>query len=127
MSNKKVTIALDQLRQLKFSINAMMELEERFDVAIPSLFQEGKVGFRLIVAVVRIGLVHGGMKIQGTIANQELLVGDLIQEHWIDEGHTLDDLMAKVTEAFNAAGIFGKQEAEVQEEENPTEGTADKT
>lgn len=126
-NKKKITIALDQLRPLKFSINAMVELEERFGVAIPSLFKEGNVGFGLILAVVRIGLAHGGMKLSGTVKNQELLVGDLIQEHWIDEGHNLTDLMEKVTEAFNAAGIFDTEANEGDPQANPKVGAVDET
>jgi hypothetical protein len=124
----KVSIALDQARQLKFSVNAMCELEERFGESMPVLFSEGKVGFSLIVAVLRIGLIHGGMKIPGNPKSQELFVGDLIQEHWIDEGNGLDELMEKVTTAFNAAGIFtSKADKEEADDENPPLDTVDET
>lgn len=129
MSKKKnVTITLDQQRTLKYSINAMIELEERFNVPIPELFKEDSVGFGLIVSVLKIGLVHGGMKLMGNSKQQEIFVGDLVQEHWINEGRNLPELMEKVTEAFNVAGIFtvepNKDEGG---EENPNQGTDDKT
>ncbi len=125
MSKKrKVTIALDQVRQIKFSVNAMVELEERFGKSITNIFEEGNVGFALIVAVMRIGLIHGGMKIPGTPKNQELFVGDLIQEHWIDEDKGLDMLMDIIMQALDVAGIFALNKPE-EDEANPKQDTAE--
>lgn len=120
-----VTIALDSARELKYNINAMVELENRFDKSIPEIFQEGKVGFAVIVGIVRIGLKAGGMKFKGQIEDQELVVGDLIQEHWVQEGKNLTQLMEVVTEALSAAGIFTSDEDKEADtsQSNPTEGT----
>ena len=117
----KVTIALDENRELKFSINAMVEFEQRFDKALPELFQLEKMGFGTMLAMLTIALKYGGMKIPGrTPDDQEKFVGDLVQQHWIDQGKTVDEYMAKVNDALNAAGIFNASE---DKPENPKQGT----
>jgi hypothetical protein len=124
---KKITVPLDEQREIKFTLNAMVELEERFGAALPSIFEKKEIGFRLIVAMLRVGLKAGGTVFKGTEKEQEIAVGDLVQEHWFNEGRTLADLMDKVMEAFVEAGIFPREAMEGEEgdkkEVNPTPDT----
>jgi hypothetical protein len=116
---RKIEVALDKVREVKFSINAMAELEDRFNKSIPELMILGSPGIRVIVAMLRIGLKYGGMKIPGkTIEDQELFVGDLVQEHWVDTGNSISELMERVSESLQEAGLIPKEEDEEEEEED---------
>lgn len=122
----KINITLDEPRELKFSINAMIELENRFDKSVPELFSYGTPGIKTMVALVRIGLKFGGMKIPGkSIEDQEVFVGDLIQQHWIDQGNPMKELMDRVQKALQEAGLIDKDEEEDEKSSNPSEDTSD--
>lgn len=123
---RKIEVTLDKIRQIKFSINAMGELEDRFDKSIPELFSFGAPGIRVMIAMLRIGLKHGGMKIPGkSVEDQELFIGDLIQEHWIDCGNDLKALMDIVQESLTCAGLLPKGEVEEEEEGDPKNPDSD--
>lgn len=116
---KKVTIPLDVERELKYSLNAIVELEERFNAPVTELFKESRIGLGLIRAVVYIGLKHGGMKLASR--SPEEAVGELIQEHWLGKGRTLNELVEVAMEAFKAAGVFSETQEEETPQENPTQ------
>lgn len=121
----KINVTLDEVRELKFSINAMVELENRFDKSVPELFAYGTPGVRTMVALVRIGLKYGGMKIPGKlIEDQEVFVGDLVQQHWIDQGNPMKELMDRVQDALKEAGLIDK-DAEDKEASNPSSDTSE--
>jgi len=97
---KKVSVPLDVERELRYSINAIVELEERFNSPVTELFKEGRIGLALIRAVAYIGLKHGGMKFRSQDTKEnEATVGELIQEHWLGKGRNLNELVEKITEA----------------------------
>lgn len=115
---KKITIALDMEREVCFNINAMVDLEERFEVPLGVLFDPNRVGIGLIRGMLTIGLKHGGMKITGRDRKaQEEQIGALIQDHWLAKNKSLDDLMKIMMAAFNEAGLLPKSEEE--QDENP--------
>lgn len=117
---KKVTISLDIERELRYDINAVCELEDRFDVPAQELFQPSNIGLGLIRSLLYIGLKHGGMKFKGkSSADDEQVVGEGIQEHWIDKGRTLTEMMKIIGEAFKSGGVFAEAEEEGNKE-NPT-------
>ena len=121
---KKVTVPLDQVREIQFNINAIAELEERFSVPATQLFDEKRVGIGLMRALVYIGLKHGGMQFKGkSVQADEEANGAPIQEHWINEGRSLDELMEEVLKAFESAGIFATKEQREAEVANPDVGT----
>jgi hypothetical protein len=123
---RKIEVTLDKVREIKFSINAMGELEDRFNKSVPELFAFGTPGVRVMVAMLRIGLKYGGMKIPGkSIEDQELFIGDLIQEHWIDCGNTMVEIMEIAKSALQAAGLIPKDDEEEEEksDENPDTDT----
>jgi hypothetical protein len=119
---EKVTLGLDIQREIKFNINAIVELEKRFDQPLPAIFSKDRIGFGTMMGLVRIGLKHGGMKLTGTIEEQEEIVGALIQQHWIDQGRDLTELMKVVFKALNAAGLFGAPPEE-EGKRSPTQDT----
>ena len=107
---------MDMEREVCYNINTMVDLEERFDVPLGQLFNPERIGIGLIRAMLMIGLKHGGMKIVGRDRKaQEEQIGDLIQDHWLAKGKTLDTLMQIMMDAFNEAGLLPKSE----EEANP--------
>jgi hypothetical protein len=117
---KKVTVGLDIQRELKYNINAMRALERRFDKPVPSIFAKTHVGFETMVGLITIGLKYGGMKLAGTTNDeQEEMVGDLVQQHWIDQGRNLTELMEFVLEALREAGVFDAPKGEEGLPENP--------
>lgn len=116
---KKITIALDVEREVLININAMVDLEERFDVPLGVLFNPERVGIGLIRGMLTIALRHGGMKIVGRdVKAQEEQIGDLIQDHWLSKNKSLDDLMKIMMDAFNEAGLLPKEDEE--QNQNPT-------
>lgn len=122
---QKVNVGLDRDRELQFNINAVVELEERFNTPVQNLFsKEGKhIGFGLIRSLCYVGLKHGGMKFKGTTEENENRVGELLQEHWIEKGRGLAEMMELVGEAFKASGVFSEKEeaAEETDSANPPE------
>jgi len=118
---RKIEVTLDKVREIKFSINAMGELEDRFNKSVPELFALGSPGIRVMVAMMRIGLKYGGMKIPGkSIEDQELFIGDLVQEHWVNEGNSINELMDSVKDSLQEAGLIPKEEeVEDEDKQNP--------
>jgi len=117
---KKVTVALDKVREIRYSINAIVELEDMFNVPASQLFAEDRVGLSLIRSLTYVGLKHGGMKFNGrSVADQINEAGELIQEHWIAKGRTLKELMDFISQAFTAAGVFQASDEKEEDESNP--------
>jgi hypothetical protein len=80
----------------------------------------------VIRALMLIGLTHGGARFKGNQLEQEMYVGDMIQEHWLEKGRTVNDLVQIVMDAFIDAGLLPKKDEEeeeeaVKEQTNPTE------
>lgn len=122
---KTLSIGLDRDRPLVYNINAVGELEDRFNMPVQEIFsRDSKLGlFRFLRAFILIGLKHGGMNFRGTLEDNELRVGDLIQEHWIDKGRTLNELLKIGFEALELSGVF-KEVEEEEGEGNPTKREA---
>ena len=116
----KVTIALDVERTIKFNVNAMAEIERIFDAPLQVLFKADKVGFGFIRDLTWVGLKYGGMKFNPkmgrTMEEQQEYVGDLIQEHWLEENKTLEALMGILMDAFKESGLLPKEAFEDDEE-----------
>lgn len=122
---KQISIGLDRDRPIVFNVNAIGELEDRFDCPVQQLIsKDSKLGlFRFLRAFLYIGLKHGGMRFRGTIEENEATVGDLIQEHWIDKERTLTELLKLSMEALEESGVF-REEVEEEDGENPTKEKA---
>lgn len=92
---------------MRYTINAMRELEGRLGIGVASIFDVETLSFDKIVHLVWVGLRHGG--------DRKLTVdeaGDLIQEHWLDKGLELRELMDAVIDAMKLAGIVPKDRAD---------------
>lgn len=127
---KKIVVALDVEREIKYTINAMVDLENRFGgVPISAIFSASSIGITVIRALLLIGLTHGGAKFKGNPDEQEAIVGNLIQEHWLEKGRSVQELVKIVMEGFVEAGLLPPSEedededsieAKPEEPENPT-------
>lgn len=121
---EKITIALDRVREIRFPMKAVVELEKRFNAPIFKLLSQDFIGMELICSVLYIGLKHGGMKFSGrSVEDNEEKVMDLVQEHWLDEGRPLEKLVEIAFGSMETAGLTAKKEEEEDEDSNPEEGT----
>lgn len=99
---RTVEITLDKPRKLRYDFNAVADIEEKAKMGIGAIFSEERIGF----STIRI-LIWGGLKWQDrhlTLAS----VGEWIQTY-LDAGGDVTELMEKVVEAMELAGILGKQ------------------
>lgn len=119
-----ITIPLDRVRQIRFPMKAVIELEKRFGKTVFNLLSQDFIGYELICSVVYIGLKHGGMKFFGkTVEDNENKVADLIQEHWLDEGKRLEELVQLAFRSLESAGLKESKKDEEEESSNPGEDT----
>jgi hypothetical protein len=119
----KVTIGLDAEREIKFGVNAITELEDRFDKSIHDLFSEENIqqtmSFRFFRAWLYVGLKHGGMKFRGKTKENEEQVGELLQEHWFNQGRTLEELGKLLNKAMELSGVFNTSKEDEEKGPNP--------
>ncbi len=112
-----VEIPLDVPRRMRFTINAMAELEEYFgDQGMAQIFSPQRAGFKQVRALLWIGLKNGS-KSQSTLSLEE--AGDLIQEHWLEKGKTLADLFVYVMKAMKKANILPDEQEETAQPNPP--------
>jgi len=115
---KKVTIGLDRDREIRYNVNALAELDERFDEPFVHVITNKTFGVANVRALLYIGLKHGGLKFKaGSREEQEDAVGNLLQEHWFDKGRTLVELMRLIGDSLNASGVFRTPEGDEEESE----------
>jgi len=108
-----VTIPLDKVRTLRFTINAMRELEKTFSKSIMAIFSDSP-GLDHITHLVHVGLRHGGGGGKRLTVDD---VGDLLQEHFLDRGKGMKEIMDDyVLEAMRESGFLPKEEEEEPEE-----------
>lgn len=116
------TINLDRERKLRFTINAMREVEHHYGGGMASVFDERQVGFEQLVVLLKVGLKHGADDKKWAAKLTNDLVGDLVQEHWFDNEKSMQELYEVLTDALQGAGFFKKADeslSEVEEEESP--------
>ena len=109
-----VEISLDKPRRLRYTINAMRELEKLFGAGIGNIFDPQKVGLDHVVHLIWVGLKHGG--------DRRLTVdetGDLLQEHFLDKGKELREVLDYALEGLRLAGLAPKAKEEEGSSENP--------
>jgi hypothetical protein len=99
---------LDKPRNLRFSINALADLEQHLGIGPAQIFEEGRVGFLTIR-----GLLWAGLRWEDKRLTPER-VGDLI-ETFIEKGGSLEGLMEPVSRALNSSGVIRVQQADSEE------------
>lgn len=102
-----VDVSLDKARRLRFTINAIRELERHFDTSFSNILGGGNMGFEQIIQMLTVGLKYGDSEKRPLTAEK---VGDLVQKKWLDNGKELSDLTDIILEAMQAAGILTKKE-----------------
>ena len=98
--DKTVEIEINgQIKKLKFTYNAVADVEEKVGLGISALFTGEKVGFNTMRH-----LLWGGLKWQDrtiTVPGAGAMI-----EKYIENGGRLDDLMLKIFEALDKSGVF---------------------
>ena len=103
-----------EVKQLRFTLNAVADLEEYFNAGIMEIMNEKRVGFSTLRAFFWAGLKWRDRGL--TIERAGNLVNDLIKE-----GKTLPDLMKLVTEALDRSGLFKFNEVDEAEPDKAEE------
>ncbi|MBP2653355.1 MAG: hypothetical protein H6Q73_924 [Firmicutes bacterium] len=88
-------------RKLKFDYNALCEVEAKAGKSVIQLMSADNLGFGAVRA-----LLYGGLIWQDRGLTMDRL-GQMLSEY-MSNGGSLGDLMAKISEALNASGLFGK-------------------
>ncbi len=106
VGKRYVEIPLDKARKVKYSINAMREIEQTFGGGFNVLFNDETMGYDHITTLLFFGLKHGdetNIKAIPTVAK----LGDVLQKHWFDAGKgDLADIVNIIVEAMKAGGII---------------------
>ena len=104
-----VDISLDKPRRLRFTINAIRELERHFGTSFSNIFDPENMGFEQIIMLLTVGLKYGETEKRPL---NDTKVGDLVQRKWLDNGKELSDLSEFIIEGMRAAGIIAPKEEE---------------
>ena len=104
---KYVDIPLDKARRLRFTINAIRELERHFGSSFSNIFSSGNLGFDTIIMLLTVGLKYGETEKR---ALSDAKVGELVQEKWLENGKDMAELTDYIMEAMSASGIITREE-----------------
>lgn len=107
-----VTIPLDKGRKVRYSINAIREIEHHFNKPFMTIFSAESFGLDATIQLLTVGLKHGGDEKRPLTADK---VGDLVQECWIENGKDLGGLMEVILDGLRAGGILPKENETVEE------------
>jgi hypothetical protein len=116
-----VDISLDKARRVRFTINAVRELERHFGRSFGSILTggaSGSMGFEEIVQMLTVGLKYGETEKR---ALPDSKVGDLLQRKWLDNGKELAEVVELLMEAMQAAGIISKKDEDDDESSNDSD------
>ena len=103
-----VEIALDRNRKVRYSVNAMREIEQIFGGGFKKLFNPEDMGFDHITTLLFVGLKHGDPANRKAIPTVDKLA-DVLQKHWFDaEKGDLSDLVNIVVDSMKAGGVLPK-------------------
>lgn len=109
-----VDISLDKPRRLRYTINAIRELERHFGKSFGQIFDPNQLGFEEITMLLTVGLKYGESEKR---ALTDIKVGELIQKKWLDNAKELGELTDYIIEAMQVAGIIKKKEEDDEDEE----------
>lgn len=99
-------IPLDETRKLRFTVNAMRELEKYYGGGLNKVFSQENIGFDQLTVLVRIALKHGGNPKSWAVQLTDEKVGDMIQEFWLDADKPMNELYTIVLEALQTSGFI---------------------
>ena len=110
VSKRYVEIALDKPRRIRFTLNAIREVEQDFGIGFNEIFDKDKplIGMDAIVRLLFYGLKHGDRENRKDLTSVDKL-GDILQKHWVDaDKGNWADLMEYVVDGMKAGGIIPK-------------------
>ena len=97
-----ITITLDKVRHLRYSANAIADIEEELGAGLSVLLSPSTgIGVRHARAFLWGGLKHEDRRLTAPGGIEK--TGDLIQE-WYDRGESLDTLYIRILEALRNDG-----------------------
>ena len=101
-------IPLDKQRRLKYTMNAMVELEDMFGGGLSRIFDPGGAALTTARALIYVGLKYGGdsrITLEAT--------GDLLSQYVLEPGKPIEDVFFAAMEALARGGFIpAKQVAE---------------
>jgi len=115
-----VDIPLDKSRRLRYTINAIRELERHFGKTFGQIFDANNLGYEEIIMLLTIGLKYGESEKRPL---NDTRVGELVQKKWLDNGKDLGELTDYVIEAMQAAGIIAKKPDKEEEPDDDRDDT----
>lgn len=119
MAAPYVNIELDEKRKLRYRHNEMADMEQLTGKDVGQLLYSQKFhGLRVMLAF---GLRWMEPKITPTKA------GDLIQDHWIAKGKTLEDLVDVLEAALIAGGLMQAKKPKPEDDEGNEQPEAETT
>ena len=102
-----VDIPLDKQRRIRYTINAIRELERTFGRSFTQIFNPETLGVNEIVHLLYIGLKYGSDEGKKLSVDK---VGDLVQKKWLDNDRELQDITDYILDGMRAAGIIQKKD-----------------
>lgn len=112
-NGRSVLVTLDKERHLRFTINALSDLEEVLGMGLGEIFTApGGLGIRTIRAALWSGLKHEDSAL--TVPR----TGDLVQSY-LESGGSFLVLGDAIRQALKLAGLAGPESAEVSEASAP--------
>lgn len=106
VGQRYVEIPLDKPRKVRYSVNAMREIEQTFGGGFNVLFNEDSMGYDHITTLLFIGLKHGDPNNVKAIPSVSKLA-DVLQKHWFDAGKgDLADIVNIIVSGMKAGGII---------------------
>ena len=113
-----VDISLDKARRVRFTVNAVRELERHFGRSFGNILAggaSGSMGFEEIVQMLTIGLKYGETEKRPLPDHK---VGDLLQRKWLDNGKELAEVVEILMEGMQAAGIIAKKDEDEEDDDS---------
>jgi len=122
VGQRYVEIPLDKNRKIRYSINAMREIEQHFGGGFNKLFDADTMGFSHVTSLLFFGLKHGDADNKKAIPTIDKL-GDVLQKHWFDAGKgDLSDVVNIIVSGMKAGGIIPEElDLEAVDAEDPLE------
>jgi len=123
VGKRYVEIALDKPRRIRFTINAIREIEQDFGMGFNKIFdtKDPQISMDAIVKMLFYGLKHGDAKNRKEIVSVDRL-GDMLQQHWVDaDKGDWASLMEYIVDGMKAGGII-PEDVEIEAEEVSGDG-----
>ena len=107
MPKRHIEIPLGEMRRLKYTINAMVELEEMFGGGLSKIFTSDGAALTTARALIYVGLKYGGdrrITLEAT--------GDLLSQFVLEPGKPIEEVFFIAMEALARGGFLPAKHVE---------------